>query len=177
MDIDKFESLRLFIEKLQVSDFAFINELLNTEGFLIFIGDRNVRSDDDAKIYITKTLENENIQYWVVRLKPELIPVGIVSLVKRDFLPCRDIGFAFLPRYMGKGFACEATSTVLKKILLDYDDDVMVAITDKNNIPSIRLLEKFGFEYNRELERDGKFTQVYGIEINKLAGNIQSSGL
>ena len=166
---NRFESPRLLIEKLHVSDFAFINELLNTEGFLKFIGDRNVRSDDDAKVYIAKTLENESIQYWVVKLKPELAPVGIVSFVKRDYLPCPDIGFAFLPRYTGKGFAFEAVNAALGRILPECGNETVIAITDNDNAPSMRLLHKLGFKFKRELERDGKFLQVYEID----AGNIQ----
>jgi len=176
-ELNSFESPRLFIEMLREADFAFINELLNTEGFLKFIGDRNVRSDDDAKAYISKTLKNRNILYWVVRLKGELAPVGIVSLVKRDSLPGRDIGFAFLPRYTGKGLAFEATSAALSRILPNYNDDVMFAITDSDNKPSIRLLEKFGFRQQKELEKDGKLSKVYEISTGILAAHIQAAGL
>ena len=168
-DWNKFESARLLIKSLQVSDFAFINELLNTEGFLKFIGDRNVRSDDDAKAYIAKTLENENIHYWVVRLKPQLASVGMVSLVKRDILPCPDIGFAFLPRYTGNGFAFEAVGAALNRIQAEYGNEAMVAITDNDNVPSMRLLEKLGFKYQKDIEKDGKLLRVYEIYTGKPA--------
>ena len=157
------------MEKIQVSDFAFVNELVNTEGWLAFIGDRNVHSDEQAKTYISKTLENNNIQYWVARVKPDLLPAGIVSLVRRDYLPCRDIGFAFLPRFMKMGFAYEAVNALLHVLQPCNNSDTILAITSKANTPSIRLLEKLKFMYQKDIEHEGKFIQVYEKALHEKA--------
>ena len=174
-DLNRFESPRLLIEELRVSDFAFLNELLNTEGFLKYIGDRNIRSDGQAKDYIFKTLKKDSTQYWVAKLKPELEPAGLVSFVKRDFLPYRDIGFAFLPRHMGRGYAYEAVRATLIRIPVEHDKEMVLAITDKCNKSSIRLLEKLKFEYQKEVDNDGEILSVYGIDTAKLAGLVQNS--
>ena len=171
MKLDKFETQRLNIEKLQIADFTFIKELVNTEGWIKFIGDRNVRSDDDAKDYISKILENSNIHYWVARLKFELLPIGIVTFIKKDYLPYWDIGFAFLSSYMGKGLAFEVVSAALKKILVEYNKEPILATTNKHNSSSIRLLKKLGFTYERELKNDGKILQVYKISASELSNN------
>lgn len=151
------------MEALETEDFHFVNELVNTEGWLKFIGDRNVHSDEDAKAYILKTLENENIHYWVVKLKGDLTPIGIVSFVKRDFLPGRDLGFAFLPRYWGQGYAFEAVKAALEMFNSNYDDKTVLAISNKDNLPSIKLLEKFGFTHQKEMDNKGKLVQVYEL--------------
>ena len=160
---DSLESSRLIMEKMRLSDFAFINELLNTEGFLKYIGDRNIRSDEDAKAYIAKILENPDIQYWVVYIKSDPVPMGIVSLVKRDYLPLHDIGYAFLPRYMGRGFAFEAARALTEKLLLDCGFNELLAVPNKCNTRSVRLLGKLRFSYKNEIEREGKIIQVYSI--------------
>jgi len=172
-ELNRFECRRLVIERMQVSDFAFIKELLNTEGFLKFIGDRNVRSDDDAKAYILKILENDTIQYWVVRVKPDLFSAGIVSFIKRDYLPHHDLGFAFLPEYVKRGFAHEATDALLQKINTFYYDKVILATTDETNFRSIRLLEKLGFAYQRQIEYGGKNLLVYEKAMPDLRETVE----
>src|SRR5215218_4924840 len=89
---------RLVLETLRASDHGFILELVNTEGWLQFIGDRNIHSKDDAIRYIQKIDEAQNFTYWVVRTKETgAPPMGIVSFLKRDYLEHFDLGFAFLP--------------------------------------------------------------------------------
>jgi len=168
-ELNKFESQRLVIDRLRISDFAVINGIMNSEGFIKYIGDRNIRSDEDSKAYIAKTLENNNIQYWIVRQKPELTPVGMVSFVKRDFLPHHDIGYAFLPEYTGKGFAYEATAALLQRVLLNYENKPVLAFPNKDNIRSVHLIEKMGFEHTGEIEREGKLLQLYEINAAQFA--------
>jgi len=47
---DSFETERLMIRKFQSGDAAFVYSLLNSPGWLQFIGDRNVRTLDDAPL-------------------------------------------------------------------------------------------------------------------------------
>ena len=166
---DRFESRRLVIEKMQASDFAFMKEILNSEGFLKFIGDRNVRTDEEAKLYIERTLKNKNIQYWIAKLKSDRTSIGLVSFVKRDYLPCHDVGFAFLPQYMKQGYAFEATAALLRKILPDYKGEQVLATTNKNNVSSIKLLEKLGLIFQKKIENNKKILDVYAADAVKLA--------
>src|SRR5947199_5066293 len=94
---------RLSLNALAIEDTDFIQELVNTQGWLQFIGDRNVHSKEDAINYINKINSSPNIQYRVVRLTELQTPIGIISFIKRDYLEHFDIGFAFLPQYNGKG--------------------------------------------------------------------------
>lgn len=100
---------RTFIRPLEQGDSVFILELVNSDGWLQFIGDRQVGSVDAALAYIKKILESPHITYRVVNLQDQNIPIGIVTLIKKDYLPFHDIGFAFLPAFAGKGYAYEAT--------------------------------------------------------------------
>jgi Acetyltransferases, including N-acetylases of ribosomal proteins len=99
---------RLLLDILTLEDYQFIIQLLNTKGWIEFIGDRNVHSKDEAIAYINKILDSPTINYWVVRIKSENLPIGIVSFLKRDYLENFDIGFAFLPEFTGNGYAYEA---------------------------------------------------------------------
>jgi RimJ/RimL family protein N-acetyltransferase len=161
-----FTTERLLIGPLQTTDAVFIQELVNTEGWLEFIGSRNVNSEAGAVVYIQKILANTNINYRVIRLKENNIPAGIITLIQRGYLPHRDIGFAFLPVYSKKGYAFEAAKAVLGAIVNEEKDPVILATTLASNKNSIQLLHKLGFRFDKEIEEEGEKIQVYALPAN-----------
>src|SRR3982750_2141347 len=102
--ITTLQTERLVLNMLTEDDAAFILELVNTAGWLQFIGDRGVRTRVEATAYIRRLLESPQLTYWVVRLQASGRPVGIVTLIKRPYLEHFDIGFAFLPEHQGEGY-------------------------------------------------------------------------
>jgi len=154
---------RLKLNRLQLIDAAFIFELLNTEGWIKFIGDRNIRSIEDSEKYIEKTMKNPDIVYWVVKTIDEKDSIGIISFVKRENLEFHDIGFAFLPVFSKKGYAFEAVEIVLKDLLQGTDNQIILATMNAENINSIKLIERLGFHYYREIENGEKKSLLYSI--------------
>ena len=108
---------RLLLDPLSINDKDFILELVNTDGWKSFIGNRNINSQSVAAAYIQKIIENPDTNYWTVKIKETKIPIGIITFIKRDYLEHHDIGFAFLPEYFNKGYAFEAANAVLKYLL------------------------------------------------------------
>ena len=146
---------RLTIRRLTEDDAPFILELLNDPSFLRNIGDRNVRTLDDARAYIRKgplaSYERHGFGLWLVELKGEGTPIGICGLLKRDVLDAPDIGFAYLPPFQAKGYGYEAARAVL-----DHARDTLrlprvVAIVDADNEVSAGLLEKLGMRFERSV--------------------------
>ena len=78
-------------------------ELVNTPGWLKFIGDRNIKTIEEAKVYVQEIITNAAIDYWIVKLSKDNTTIGIITLTKRDHLEHYDIGFAFLPDFTNKG--------------------------------------------------------------------------
>ncbi len=159
---------RLLIQPITVHDCDFIRELVNTAGWLEFIGDRNINSTADATGYIQKIIDNPHTVYWVVNLKDAQSAIGIITFIKRDYLDYHDIGFAFLPAYTGRGYAYEAAAAVLHNILRRYKDPYILATTNSNNVNSIRLLKRLGMYYEKEIEAAGEKMQVYAASTGKL---------
>jgi [ribosomal protein S5]-alanine N-acetyltransferase len=157
---------RLLIEPLTITDTSFILELVNTEGWLRFIGDRNVRSEADAETYIQRILQNQNICYWVVKLKDGIEKIGVISYIKRDYLEHKDIGFAFLPQFFNKGYAYEATSGILERVIREDKLTHILATTIPENTSSIRLLEKMGLSFEKEIQIEKDTLHVYGASLN-----------
>ena len=159
---------RLSIEILSIDDHAFVFELLNSNGWIEFIGNRNINSKKDAINYINKILSAENYTYWVVKLKDEKIPIGIISFIKRDYLIYHDLGFAFLPKFMGRGYAYEAAKEVKATIMQNPIYFQLLATTLPHNTSSIQLLKKLGFQFEKQIENENEILHVYSVTNGNL---------
>ena len=160
---NNYKTERLLLRTMNTDDAAFIAELLNTAGWIKFIGDRNIRTSEDADNYIQKILTNPAISYRVVTLKEDETAIGVVTFIKRDYLDHHDIGFAFLPAYNKQGYAFEATKEVLNDLLNQHEHSTILATTIPENNSSIQLLKKLGFSFNKEITHESELLQVFSI--------------
>jgi RimJ/RimL family protein N-acetyltransferase len=147
------ETERLVIRELVDSDAPFILQLLNEPSFIYYIGDKGVRTLEDARQYILNgpvvSYEKNGFGLYLVALKDHDTSIGMCGLIKRDELPDPDIGFAYLPDYWSKGFGFEAASAVLKYAVEDLQLKRVLAITSPDNEGSGKLLTKIGLKYER----------------------------
>ena len=162
------ETERLVLRRISVEDAEFILNLLNQPSFVIYIGDRNVRTIEEARQYILSrfVVSYEKFGYglYLVELKQNKAPIGICGLVKRDSLPDADIGFAFLPDYCSQGYAFESARAVV-----DYAKDVLklnriLAITTKDNENSEKLLNKIGLKFEHLIRLDDEELKLFSSD-------------
>ena len=150
------ETERLVLQEFSIDDAEFILTLLNTPGWLEYIGDKNVRSVEDAVEYLEqgpiKSYKENGFGLWLTLLKNNNIPIGMCGLIKRESLDDIDIGFALLPEYSRLGYGYEIASATLKYANQVLRIDKVVAITDSHNIPSIKLLNKLGLQFEKTLK-------------------------
>ena len=148
-------------------DDGFILELLNEPGFLRYIGDKGVRTLDDAREYLQKgpmdSYRNNGFGLYAVCLG-EAAPVGMCGLVKREGLNDPDIGFAFLARHWGNGYAVESAAAVFEHGRRVLELPRILAITSPDNWGSIRVLEKIGLKFQRlmRLAEDREPVKLFG---------------
>jgi len=111
------ETDRLRLRQLSIDDAEFILRLLNEPSFIQNIGDRGVRTIDDARGYIVKgpitSYETFEFGLWMVETKSPSAPIGICGLLKREVLDDVDIGYALLPEFWSQGYALESASAVI----------------------------------------------------------------
>ena len=142
------ETARLRLRPLVAADAPFIVELLNEPGWLRFIGDRGVRDLETARGYIENgpraMYARLGFGLYCVESR-DGTPLGMCGLLKRDNLEHVDLGFAFLARYQGLGYAREAAAAALAEAR-SLGLAQVAAITDPDNLRSIRLLESLGFQ-------------------------------
>jgi RimJ/RimL family protein N-acetyltransferase len=158
---------RLELRELDAADdgdAAFVRRLLNEPSWLRYIGERNVRSDDDARRYIADGPGASYVRHgfglWLVVRRADGARCGICGLIRRDALPDVDVGFAFLPEFWGRGYAFESGAAALafgRRAGLGR----IVGITDPDNAPSIRVLERLGLAFETAVEVHGETLRLY----------------
>ena len=147
------ETNRLVLRRLSTDDADFIVDLLNQPSFLKYIGDKGVRTVEDASQFIVKgpiaSYEQFGFGLYLVELQGSAIPIGICGLLKRESLDDVDIGFAFLPQFWSQGYGFEAASAVMDYGMRTLKLERIVAIASVDNDGSFRLLEKLGLGFER----------------------------
>ncbi len=144
---------RLSLRELNPDDAPFMLDLLNDADFLRNIGDRGVRTLDEARQYMINGAMTSYRQHgfglWGVVADGLDGCVGICGLIRRENLADVDIGYAFLPDARGKGYALEASQACMDFGREQLGLKRIVAITSQDNPPSSRLLEKIGLRFER----------------------------
>lgn len=158
------ETERLTLRKITIDDAPFMLDLLNQPSFIRFIGDRGVRTLDDARNIIRKryleAYERLGFGIYLALLKEDQTPIGICGLVKRDGLDDVDVGYAFLPQYWSKGYASESVSAVLAHARNTLGIHRILGITTPDNTGSIRVLEKAGLKFERMVTLPGEEAEL-----------------
>lgn len=165
------ETERLILRRMAAGDAGFILGLLNEPSWLRFIGDRGVRTLEDARAYISNgpvaSYERHGFGLYLVEPKGGGEPAGICGLIKRDSLEDVDLGFAFLPQFWGRGYARESAAAVLDYGRRRLGLRRVVAVTSVDNDASIRLLEKLGFRFEKpvRLSADDDEVKLFALDL------------
>lgn len=151
----KITTNRLLIRELDLNDAEFIFELLNQTSWKKYIGNKNIQTIEDAKQYLMdnpiKMYETYGFGLWCVTKIYSKQPLGIAGIIKRDSLPLIDIGFAFLDRFSGHGYAYESCEAILNYTKSQLHSEQILAIVKPENNKSIKLLEKLGFTFKEQV--------------------------
>ena len=158
------ETERLVLTHLADRDAEFIRGLLNEPSFIRYVGDRGVRTADDARRYMQDGPVASYARYGFgllrVALKAGDTPIGICGVLRRDTLPDPDLGFSLLPAWWSKGYAYEAASAVMQQARGGLGLGRILAITSVDNEPSIRLLGKLGFQFEQMIRLGEDTTEL-----------------
>jgi len=161
---------RLVLSELAEADAPFIVALLNDPDWIRYIGDRKVRTLDDARVYLRNgpmaMYAREGFGLYRTALAHDDTPIGLCGLIRRPTLADVDIGFAFLPAHRGYGYALESATAVLAQARAIGLHRV-VAIVSPDNAPSAALLARLGFALERpiRLAEDDALLDLYAREL------------
>ena len=155
---------RLELRQLTLEDAPFILELVNDPSWLRFIGDRGIRTLEQAEAYLQNgpmaSYAANGFGLYLVQRKSDGARLGMCGLLKRPSLPHPDIGFAYLPQFTGQGYGFEAATAVLHYARHQLNLFPILAIVKPDNRPSIKLLEKLGMHCQERLSLDEGQSEV-----------------
>ncbi len=148
-----YETQRLILRPAALEDADFFLKLYNMPSFIQYIGDRNIRTKEDAEQYIQNRflpqIERLGFGNYVVILKETGEKIGAVGIFEREGLDVLDIGFSFFSEFEGKGFAYESASKMKEAAASDFGITKLSAITSDDNLSSQKLIEKLGLKFQK----------------------------
>jgi RimJ/RimL family protein N-acetyltransferase len=161
---------RLALRQFTLEDAPFVVALLNSPGWLRFIGDRGVRDEASARAYLERgvlpSYAAHGFGLYHVSRRADGLPVGMCGLLRRDYLADVDVGFAFLPEHSGQGYATECAQRMVTHSREDFRLQQLAGIVQAENAASIRVLEKIG------LREVGPLTLPSGTTVQLYRGMI-----
>ena len=146
---------RLKLRNWKDSDFDFALEMhLNPLVTRYFYGDWN---KEFIKMWVDQMkirVADGKLNFWVIETKNDQKSIGFIGMDSPDwvasFTPCHEIGWRISPLYWGKGYATEASKSVLDYALNVMNLKEIVAFAVPENVQSINIMEKLG------MKRDSK---------------------
>ncbi len=151
--MSELETARLILRKFEPGDSEFIYKLLNSPGWLKYIGQRGIKNEDDARGYIENLImpgyEKYGFGFYLMMRKDDGAQLGMCGLIKRDSLDDVDIGFAILPEYEGNGYTSEAAIATMEYAKNEVGLKRIAAITVPYNKCSIKILGKLGMKFEK----------------------------
>ena len=170
MDDDRFwETDRLLIRPTDESDAQFVADIMNTPKWLSNIGDRGVRTRENALRYIRDRIIAQRrrlgFSNFPILRKSDRVKVGVCGLYDRPGLNDVDIGFALMPEFEGNGYALEAATRVKDLAFKEFGLKRLLAISVPLNIASHRILKKLGMVCIGKVRLDNDGTELLLFEL------------
>jgi ribosomal-protein-alanine N-acetyltransferase len=156
---------RLFLRPIARSDTAFVvRHFLDPDVQRYMLDEPPMTDPAEAAAIIDFYLERPDAPYnrWVVVRHSDDTPIGTCGFHKWSRQHHRaEIGYDLSPAYWGQGYMREAVAAMLTYGFTTLDLNRIEAIVAPANLPSIRLLERLGFQQEATLRayyfRDGVF--------------------
>lgn len=165
------DTAQLSLREMRNSDAGFYLEMLTDPDFKANIGDRGLLTEQDAHTHmhdrVYASYDAHGFGMYLVSRRSDGEAIGMAGLVKRDFLQYVDVGYAFLPRGRGQGFATQAAAACVELARERFGLKRLAAITDPGNEASIRVLEKLDFVRAGEVQfpDDGEMCAYFLLDL------------
>jgi ribosomal-protein-alanine N-acetyltransferase len=170
------ETERLILREMIPSDDAGMFELDSNPEVHRFLGKKPVKHIDESRLMIQnlrKQYVENGIGRWAVILKEtnEFIGWSGIKLITDSINSHQnfyEIGYRFIPKYWGKGYATEAGLAFVHFAFNEIKADALYAYADSGNLDSRHILEKIGMRYVNSFEYEGEEHVWYSQENRSL---------
>jgi RimJ/RimL family protein N-acetyltransferase len=159
---------RLILREFDVSDAHSFYELNSDSLVMKYTGDLEFKSVDESRALIENYSAYRDSGYgrWTVIQKETGECLGWCGLKKHpDGMV--DLGYRFHQRYWGNGYATEAAEACLAYGFKELGIEEVIGRTARENLASVRVLEKIGMEYWKDAPCEGIIDSVFYRINNK----------
>lgn len=166
------ETERLSMRRLTLDDAELMLSVWNDPAFVLYVGDRGIRTIDHARAEIKSGAMRLYRDYgfgpYRVALKDGNTAIGICGIFHRDGLENPDIGFSVLPGFCNCGYAYESASAVVSYARDHLKLPRLIAIVSPDNAASVGLIKKLGLQFERMVRLPGEDHEIrlYGIALS-----------
>jgi ribosomal-protein-alanine N-acetyltransferase len=153
------------LRKISHADEAEVFFLRSDKGVMRYTGQALATTRDEIVLYIDKhleTIKKGTGLTWAITLKDDPTLIGIIAFRKFYKEHYRgEIGYGLHPQYHGKGLMQEAIAAIIDFGFNEIGLHSIEANVDKDNVASIKLLERNKFvkeaHYKENYFFEGKF--------------------
>ena len=169
------ETERLILRELRLSDLDGMFELDSNPEVHKYLGNKPIKTVNES-VKILESVINQYHERGIGRFaaieKPsgEFIGWSGIKLNtgdketlgdKRDFY---DIGYRFIPRYWGKGYATESSKATLDFGFKKLNIKTMCGAAEIGNIASNKVLQKIGLQYMEQFPYEKEMINWYELK-------------
>lgn len=172
------ETDRCLIRELEMEDLPALFELYQKPHVTDYMEALYSREEEEAyqKQYIEKVYHYYEFGMWLVFDKSSRKLIGRVGLEPRayprddredrpegegDEISVMELGYMISPDYQRRGLATEVCREVIRLAFEDYEAESLHCLVEPENIPSVRLAEKLGFDFIGKMHMDGRYFNHY----------------
>ncbi|MDQ0640963.1 ribosomal-protein-alanine N-acetyltransferase [Pedobacter sp. W3I1] len=170
------ETDRLILRRLSLEDAPVIYQLRSDVEVAALTGKAPFLHIDEAIAYINKInnlINKDESIYWVASYKGDTAMIGAACLWDFDIQKeTVEIGYELLPEFQGKGIMVEIVTCILRYAFEVMGVKTIVAFPSSDNPPSVKLLEKLGFQLapghfkNTHVNVPGLLTYIFAGSID-----------
>jgi RimJ/RimL family protein N-acetyltransferase len=161
---DELRTARLFLRRMRDGDLAGLLRMNADERVMATMG--GTRPAAETESYFHEQLvhwQQHGFGWWMVldAATGELAGRGGLRRVEVGGAIEVEVGYAFLPQFWGRGFATELAHESVRVGFAELELPDLVSFTLTTNRASRRVMEKAGFQYERDVIYKGFASVLY----------------
>lgn len=163
------ETHRLLLREFNICDAERFYELNLNPNVIKYTGNSAFKDIREAKTFLENYSDYKRNRFgrWAVIHKSTQEFIGWCGLKYDVKFDETDIGFRFFEHFWNKGFATESAKACIAYGFEKLNLKTIVGRAMKDNLASIKVLEKIGLQYERNFDFDGHEGVIYSIK-NKI---------
>lgn len=156
------QSDRLKYKQIEQGHLPLLFALYTDEIVRKYLG--GVLTQDQAKARVEALLDSPPKRYWILQ-NEQGEDIGFISLSQYYDGVSTEVSYGLLPQYCGRGYAMEAIKYIAEWAFDVLQIEKLMAETQLANKASIKLLQKTGFEFVKQIVRFDHKQAIYQINL------------